>query len=148
MSIRKVPSAKHLFPSPSGLASKHSGKLGPRACLAPGSRGRGGREGAFPASLGLHELSSQNCPYGAEPLQPHPFPEEPPPLFVTQSTALLLDEAGVLRTDSQVPISNQDARAPRLLPAHATHPRPTSAAEFSLFSGRPLSPAPSSEQSQ
>lgn len=112
MSIRKVPLAKHLFPSPSGLDSKHSGKLGPRACLGPGSRGRGGREGAFPASLGLHELSSQNCPYGAEPLQPHPFPEEPPPLFVTQSTALLLDEAGVLRTDSQVPTSNQDARAP------------------------------------
>ena len=81
MSLRKVPLAKHLFPPPSSLDPKHSGKQGPRACLAPGSRGKGRREGAFPASLGHHELPSQNCPYGAEPLQPHPFLEEPPLLI-------------------------------------------------------------------
>ena len=45
-----------------------------------------------------------------------------PTLFVTQSTALLLDEAGVLRTDSQVPTSNQDTRAPTSrLPTPHTH---------------------------
>ena len=68
-----------------------------------------------------------NCPPRIAPMglnhcNPILFRKNLPPLFVTQSTALLLDEAGVLRTDSQVPTSNQDTRAPTsYLPTPHTH---------------------------
>ena len=79
MSLRKVPLAKHLFPPSFGSGPKTLGETVPTACLTLGSRGRGGREGAFQASLGHHELLSQNCPMGLNHCNPTLFQKNLPP---------------------------------------------------------------------